>query len=343
MKINQRLFDHYGIDTSKDLKIKKTCARPFDTLLIDKQGSCYACECTSWLPQSVGNLRLTELSEIMKSSMRRTLQESVSDGTYRYCNQRQCSYIRDEAIAHGTPESHIKNLRLAIDNSCNLRCPSCRKDMIFHKAGSAYDLGIQLADKINDWLHSYKHLIRVHIGSDGDPFASHIYRHFMTHTPKRDNIDYSILTNALMFQEFHIRVPHIVANLKTLGVSMDGSCKETYEKLRLGGKWDKILEGLECIRVVKNKYRFTFDLHMVVQQDNYREIEQMVELCRRYEVDRLYLNRIQNWQTGIDFRKQTFTSDPEFIKLISQLIKKYHKDSGDLYIHNNVLPRNTVI
>ena len=62
--INQRLFDHYGIDTNKDLKIKEICPRPFDTLLIDKQGSCYACECQAWLPQSVGNLQIKELQDI---------------------------------------------------------------------------------------------------------------------------------------------------------------------------------------------------------------------------------------------------------------------------------------
>ena len=65
--INSRLFDHYGIDTNKDLGIRTVCPRPFDTILIDRQGSCYACECTSWLPQSVGNLQIKSLSEIIGS------------------------------------------------------------------------------------------------------------------------------------------------------------------------------------------------------------------------------------------------------------------------------------
>ena len=41
--INQRQFERYNINTSKDLGIQKICARPFDTVLIDKMGSCYAC------------------------------------------------------------------------------------------------------------------------------------------------------------------------------------------------------------------------------------------------------------------------------------------------------------
>ena len=67
MKINQRLFDHYGIDTNKDLGIKGNCSRPWDTILIDKQGSCYACECQSWLPQSIGNLQVQTLADILES------------------------------------------------------------------------------------------------------------------------------------------------------------------------------------------------------------------------------------------------------------------------------------
>ena len=295
--INQRLFDHYNINTKKNLKINKHCPRPFDTILIDKMGSCYACECQSWLPQSIGNLQIKTLNEIINSDMHKHLQNSITDETYRYCNEHQCSYIKSNAVLHGQPE-RIQHLRLAIDDSCNLRCPSCRKGLIFHKEGSAYRLGIRLADKINDWLYDYKQPIQVHIGSDGDPFASHVYRHFMEHTPVRDNIKYSILTNGLMVKDFHPQVPHIIENLTELGVSVDGATKETYEKLRLGGKWDNINRNLEFIAELKEQHNFRFVLHMVVQKDNWQEIPAMIELGKRLGTDKIYFNKIQDWNTG---------------------------------------------
>ena len=297
--INKRLFEHYGIDTGKDLKIPSRCARPYDTVLIDKQGSCYACECTAWLPQSIGNLQLKSLAEIVGSDMHRHLQDSIADGTYRYCNNSQCTYIKKNMFDR--PSGGIRHLRLAIDDSCNLRCPSCRRGLIFHKDGSAYNLGIRLADRINEWLYDHDGDIQVHIGSDGDPFASHVYRHFMEHTPERDNIKYSILTNALMFREFHTRVPYVIRNLNELGVSIDGASRETYEKLRLGGKWEKLLEGLECISRLKQKHNFRFILHFVVQRENYHEMEDIIDLGRRYGADRVWLNRITDWQTYSDF------------------------------------------
>jgi sulfatase maturation enzyme AslB (radical SAM superfamily) len=318
--INPRLFDQYGIDTAKDLGIGKRCPRPFDTVLIDKQGSCYACECTSWLPQSIGNLQTRPLDQILGSEMHQHLQGSIQDSTYRYCNEHPCPYILGGGIKE-SDSTGIRHLRLAIDDSCNLRCPSCRKGLIFHKTGSAYNRGIGLADKINSWLLHYQHPIQVHIGSDGDPFASHVYRHFMEHTPRRDNIKYSILTNALMIKESYTAIPHIMANLNNLGVSIDGASRQTYETLRLGGKWEKILEALECVSQLKQEHGFVFDLHMVVQQDNWREMPMMLDLGDTHDADKVYFNRIQDWNTGIDFGKQGFVDDAEFQSLLADVNK----------------------
>jgi molybdenum cofactor biosynthesis enzyme MoaA len=328
--INERLFNHYRIDTRKDLRIGNSCPRPFDTVLIDKQGSCYACECQSWLPQSIGNLQVRPLADILGSDMHRHLQGSITDGTYRYCNEHQCSYIRSQNVLHGQPD-RIRHLRLAIDDSCNLRCPSCRKGLIFHKEGSAYDLGIRLADRINDWLHDCEDPMQVHIGSDGDPFASHVYRHFMEQTPQRDNIRYSILTNGLMFPEFHSRVPNVIGNLQELGVSVDGATQETYEKLRLGGKWEKILEGLECMAEQRQKHGFRFILHFVVQKDNYHEMEAMIDLAERFEADRVWLNKIEDWGTTDDFHTQDIWRSPEYLRRLDGVRQRIWR-RGDRFI-----------
>jgi len=318
--INQRLFDHYRIDTGKDLTLTQRCPRPFDTVLIDKRGSCYACECQSWLPQSIGNLQLKSLQEIIGGGIHQHLQSSITDGTYRYCNEHQCAYLKTLGPLHDSPE-RIKHLRLAIDDSCNLRCPSCRNGLIFHKEGSAYDLGIRLADKINDWLNNHDTPIKVHIGSDGDPFASHVYRHFMRTTPTGHDTSYSILTNGFMLRDFHGNIPHIISRMDTLGISIDGATKTTYEKLRLGGQWDKILDALACAKSLKDQHGFRFYLYTVVQQDNWHEMERMVELGHKHGVDKVFFNKIEDWNTNIDMSAQDFTGNAEFLKILERVKK----------------------
>jgi MoaA/NifB/PqqE/SkfB family radical SAM enzyme len=253
----------------------------------------------------------------LRSDMVHLLQGSVSDGTYRYCNEHQCPHVLSLRPHEKAPgEQHVKNIRLAIDDSCNLRCPSCRTKMIFHTEGSRYRTGIALANSINDWLQTVEHDLMVHIGSDGDPFASHVYRHFMTNTPVKPNLNYSLLTNGLMFKEFHTKIPHVMQNLSKLGVSIDGATKQTYEQLRLGGKWDKIMEALECMSELKKKNNFYFALHMVVQQDNWHEMEIMLGLAESLGADRMYFNKIEDWNTNVDMSKQTFQEDRRFKDLI---------------------------
>ena len=204
--------------------------------------------------------------------------------------------------------------------------------MIFHKEGSAYNLGIRLADRINDWLHRYQHPIQVHIGSDGDPFASHVYRHFMEQTPERENIKYSILTNGLMFKEFHPRVANVINNLRELGVSIDGASKETYEKLRLGGRWDKINENLECIAELKQRHNFRFILHFVVQKDNYHEMQQMIDLGEQYNADRVWLNKIEDWGTADDFESQDIWRTSDYQSHLDKIVERIQARGNDRFI-----------
>lgn len=305
--INQRLFEWYDIDTNKNLGLKTFCPRPFDTILIDKNGSCFACECTAWLPQSIGNLNLQSLKNIVDSPMALHLQNSIIDGSYRYCNEKNCSYIlaKETQKLHfekNIPLSKIKTIRLAIDDSCNLRCPSCRNKKIFEKAGSKFNSRIRLADKIIDYISSSKETIDVHVGSDGDPFASLIYRYFIRKTKNFDNIRFSIQTNGLLVKKMYNKNKTMFDKMKILNLSIDGASKETYEDLRLGGNFQNIVENLEFIKSVKNN--FSTRLHVVVQNKNFKEFFDFIEMAKKYNFDRIFFNKIQNWNTNLNYKEE---------------------------------------
>ena len=317
--INQRLFQHYRIDTAKDLAIPTRCARPFDTLLVDRWGSCFVCECQAWLPQSVGNLHRNSIPEILNSAMTKEMQDSVSDGTYRYCNNHQCMYIKKGDIHPVTAGRSLKNLRLAIDDSCNLSCPSCRQQQIFLKSGKMFDMRMQLVDKLVQFLQQRSDPLKIHIGSDGDPFASLEYRRFMRDVPELDNLTYSFQTNGLLVKQMYPRVRHIFEKLHTLNISIDGASKHTYESLRRGGSWKKITENLDFISGLKHRHGFTLKLHMVVQRQNWHEMLDMCELGSRIGADQVVLNKIEDWQTYGDFDGQRVPDTQELHHLLEQV------------------------
>lgn len=328
--INSRLFDWYGIDINKNLKIKKRCPRPFDTVLIDKQGSCYLCECTSWLPQSAGNLQIKTLDEIINSDVANELQRSILDDSYRYCNNQHCAYLLNYKGTDSwnlvEPVRQIKHIRLAIDDSCNLSCPSCRTKKIFYKSGGEFNKRIKLIDKVLDFLKSQKHNIQVHIGSDGDPFASIIYRYFMLKTKHFQNLKYSMQTNGLLIKKNFHKFKHITDNLSQIGISIDGATKQTYEELRQGGVWEKLLENLEFLKTIK---KFKIHFHFVVQQKNYHEIESFIDLGIKYNADKIFLNRITDWNTLSNFNTHAVTdaTHSENKKLLEILDKIKDKEN----------------
>jgi MoaA/NifB/PqqE/SkfB family radical SAM enzyme len=306
--INQRLFDWYGIDTHKDLKILDVCARPFDTVLIDKNGSCFVCECTAWLPQSIGNLHKQELESILLNPIRKHIQSTVQDNSFRLCNSSQCSYIIGGQVSKTKyyQNKSLENIRLAIDDSCNLSCPSCRKKKIFLTSGKNFKMRLTLADKILNFLENNKEeKFNLHIGSDGDPFASLIYRYFMIKTKNLKNLKYSIQTNGLLIKKNFHKFQHVLKNLNKIGISIDGATKQTYESLRVGGSYEKIIENLEFLKEIKN---FDVHLHFVVQQKNYHEIEEIIELGLKYDVDKIHLNKITDWNTMKNFEENAVWS-----------------------------------
>ena len=330
--INQRLFDWHGIDTKKNLGLKTFCPRPYDTVLIDKMGSCYLCECTSWLPQSAGNLHIQTLEDIVNSKMSLELQSSIADGSYRYCNNKQCSWLLDtrpetKSWKEIVPTRQIKNIRLAIDDSCNLSCPSCRTQQIFERDKFQLRKKFKLADRIIEYVQSQKHNINVHVGSDGDPFASLVYRYFVKEIKNLNNVRFSIHTNGLLIKKMYHRHIELFEKLDMLNVSIDGATKSTYESLRRGGVWEKIIENLETIKQLKEKYKFQFILHFVVQAENYREMHGIVELAEKYSADRIWLNKITNWNTFSDFASKNVddSSHPEnasYLSIARQLKEK---------------------
>lgn len=321
--IEHRLFDWYKIDTGKDLGITNICPKPFDTVLIDCNGSCFICECTAWLPQSVGNLHKNSLEEIFDSDMAYHLRDSIDDGSYRYCNEKQCTWIIKGDVRHYPDnDPKIKTIRLAIDDSCNLSCPSCRKSVIFHKRGNGLRMRLKLADKVNEYLGDHDN-VTVHIGSDGDPFASLVYRYFMKNAPDKDTLKFNLHTNGLLMKKMFGRLDKILTRIDVLNISIDGATKKTYELLRRGGQFEKLLENLEFVKGYHKQFRIRF--HMVVQKSNWHEMSKMLELADRFNAHEVIFNRITDWNTYDNFNEQLAPEqDSCFIKEFEE-IKKHPK------------------
>jgi radical SAM protein with 4Fe4S-binding SPASM domain len=80
------------------------------------------------------------------------------------------------------------------------------------------------------------------------------------------------------------------AGVDFIALSLDGATKETFEKIRVGARFEQVLENtrrLIRLRDTQGKKNPLVGINCVVTKENYLEIEQMVRLAHEMKIDRL--------------------------------------------------------
>jgi MoaA/NifB/PqqE/SkfB family radical SAM enzyme len=328
-----------------DLLKQYVCITPFTYLELHKHGI-FSC-CPSWLPNKMGDLH--ELDNVWQSTELKKVQESILDGSYKYCSKTECPYLSKLINGKGADSNFIlkenfnikntesgpNNVNFAFDRSCNLYCPSCRSTAIMANGEE-----IEFVDKtINKVIEKFgKTITMLYLSGSADPFASKSIRKLLLNFdvskfPKLKKIH--LHTNALLFTEkMWNNLNHIHHLIKTIEISIDASNKETYEIIRRGGNWETLISNLEFISKIKmNDIRVSF----VVQDSNYLEMEDFYNLMMGIFDNNVsvYFNKITNWGTysESEFKLKQIWDDshPEFSMFLHQLNKINNKHKC---IHN---------
>jgi MoaA/NifB/PqqE/SkfB family radical SAM enzyme len=123
------------------------------------------------------------------------------------------------------------------------------------------------------------------ITGSGDPFASRTFRKLLGWISNETcpNLKVMLMTNGLLFTEKEwAKFPNLKGKIKLVKVSMDGATKETHELLRRGSRWETMMENLPFIGTLRPKGDIhNYELVFVVQEENYREMGDFVDLAAR--------------------------------------------------------------
>ena len=323
------------------------CTQPFEFAEIFDE-SMFMC-CPDWLPVDLGNPN--NVSQNWQSDKAKAVRESVTDGSYRFCDENRCPKLR--GLKEGRSEGFIskhqydkvkdqyqdkfpEQLKFNFDRSCNLKCPSCRIDFINYD-GDKRERTEELIRNIEDQLS--KGLKMIDCTGTGDPFFSRTFRKWMMtfDSQKYPNLERIHLhTNGTLWNESNwTRMPNIHQYVKSAEISMDAATKETYEtKTRIGGNWDKLIENIHFISEIDTIERLTFSF--VVQKDNFKEVEKFYKLIKsifRYTNIHwvVQYTKVVNWGTFTDKQfKEVNVGDPshpnftELMEIFNRIPKNHH-------------------
>ena len=304
-------FKTRSMSFDKNLNLQgQYCYHPFNTVTIDSKGDCYVCVCQAWLPISVGNIfDFKTLTEIVQSPKAREIQRTILDGSYRYCDHNTCSIIQEGELENRIDHrrDNINWINFAIDSSCNLSCPSCRKEFTFINEGPEYERRIKIAEHLAKLINKHKTFIKFSLSGDGDPFASLIYRHLLSLLKLNNkNVEVEIITNGILAKAHWNKLEGVHKNLVRTKISFDAGSAEIYNITRRGGDWNKLLESTKFL--VKWKQKTYSDMiitaNFVVQTANYVDMPKYVDICDKLGVDEINFQKIVDWGTFTNFNSE---------------------------------------
>ncbi|NHQ85784.1 hypothetical protein HA050_06580 [Iodobacter sp. HSC-16F04] len=291
------------------------CIKPYVDYAVLPNQDVSVC-CSAWHSFGpIGSAMETTIEKIWQSERAQIFRQSVSDGSFKYCHANACPHLKNHdgpvILLQDAPEiiRNIildnrfdqaplpKNLHLAFDETCNLRCPSCRNEIIASDQTKVSDIfNMVRAD-------AAKEVEYINLGGAGDVFASPVLRNWLY---KFNPAEFPLLrhihfhTNLQLFSEkVWEKIPDAVKKMKiTFDVSMDGASEKTYGINRPPGNWDKLINRLNILASLR-KQGIVADVccNFVVQKNNFHEIPDFISLVNDLGFDMAKFTKLDNWGT----------------------------------------------
>jgi MoaA/NifB/PqqE/SkfB family radical SAM enzyme len=185
-------------------------------------------------------------------------------------------------------------------------------------SGKIYENKLAWANHIVKLLDGFDKPATVAMSGNGDPFASLIYRPLLMSIKPRDKHRYRIMTNGLLLKKLLTKTS-IYNNIEEYSISIDAGDAETYEKVRLRGKWHNLLENLNFLKEeLKDKNKFV-NLNFCLHKENLSSLLNFVKLVEKYEWQGT-IHSIEDWSTIKDFNQQNVLKSDH--PLFNETVKK---------------------
>ena len=214
------------------------------------------------------------------------------------------------------------SLSIEPTTSCNLRCPECPSGL----RSFTRPTGMLQRSMFNNLIDELKDsLAYLTFYFQGEPYLNKDFLPMVAYASSK-GIYTSTSTNAHYLNDETARAT-IESGLKRLLVSIDGTTQETYESYRVGGKLDKVWEGLNNLLKWKKTLKSSSP-HILIQflvvKPNEHQIPEILEIGKKLNVEvALKTAQIYDYENGSDL-----------IPTQSKYSRYYQKPDGKWSIKN---------
>lgn len=232
----------------------------------------------------------------------------------------QKSLKEGKAEINGLPNS----ISIEPTTSCNLRCPECPSGLRSFTRPTGMlttDLYAKILSEISPTL-SYSLLY-----FQGEPYLN---PHFLDLVElSTQHKVYSATSTNAHYLDAETSKRTLQAGLNRLIISIDGITQDTYQQYRIGGKLDKVIEGIKQVVAAKKelKSRTQIILQFLVVKPNEHQLEEAKQLATTLEVDAIKFKTAQIYD---------YKNGSELIPT-NDLYSRYKKEEDGTYSIKNKL------
>ncbi len=183
---------------------------------------------------------------------------------------------------------------------CNLRCTMC--PIQFRQDGPPFGppafMDFSVFTRLVDGFDGLDHL---HLQGLGEP---------MMHPRFFDMVAYAVGKSTRVTTNTNLTLINakraeqcISSGLDTIHVSIDGATAETYERIRLRAKFERVLRNLEMVLDARERAKSRLPhLHMVmvIMKQNLHELPDLIRLARRWSMEEIFVQHLSH-----DFQEST--------------------------------------
>ncbi len=185
----------------------------------------------------------------------------------------------------GFPQGRWLHVRVDTTNFCNIRCRICPHSCIDKRVVRNETMEMALFDKVAADVFPIAN--RLSLSCSNEPLIAKNFPEFIEHASKYDVPVSDFFTNGVLLDEKVINVA-IDCGVDVIYVSMDSADKETFEKIRYGAKFDRVVENLENLRDTKIRRAAAkprLMISAVLCRSTIEGIEDLMRLAKRLGAD----------------------------------------------------------
>lgn len=208
------------------------------------------------------------------------------------------------------------NVILDVTARCNLKCVMChfsRADRIHFppfdvRVADDGNMPVPVFEKIAGDL--FPRARRVALACAAEPLIHPKFRELLAIAGRYGVPDLWFPTNLLALSPATARAIQ-AAGVRTVAASIDGCRKETYEKIRVGGKWDALVARLELLQELRRESRRRRPRLRIIftwMKSNREDLRALPEFAARWGADELDV-RFVSPSFGVDVSSELLTGE----------------------------------